>query len=87
MHLILHLFCSALWMLPHADWIEYALALPPGTDLLDPAMLMPWWRRQCLDVYALAAVVAVGVLIGAGWLSCMLCRAMWRRACGKGKQD
>ncbi|KAL4857882.1 UDP-glucuronosyltransferase 3A2 [Chlorella vulgaris] len=47
-----------------ADWIEYALALPPGTDLLDPAMLMPWWRRQCLDVYALAAVVAGTVVPG-----------------------
>ena len=68
-----------------ADWIEFALALPPGTDLSDPAASLPWWRWACLDVWAAAAAVLLAGLGGAGLAVGAVVSAVRRRLGQGGK--
>jgi hypothetical protein len=80
---ILHHVLAPQWcLLLLADWIEYALALPKGADLSDPAMRLPWWQRQCVDVYVGAAVVLLGLVVGAGLAARAAGRALLRVAQG-----
>ena len=58
------------------DAIEWALALPPGASLADPAASMPWWQWHCLDVYAAVAAVLAAVLA----LAWPVVRGAWRAA-------
>ncbi|KAL4431271.1 hypothetical protein ABPG75_006527 [Micractinium tetrahymenae] len=59
-----------------ADWVEYALALPPGADLEDPAAALPWWRWHCLDVWAAVAAALLACLA----VLALALRAAWRLA-------
>lgn len=59
-----------------ADWVEYALALPPDADLADPAATMPWWRWHCLDVWAVVWTTLLACLA----LLALALRAAWRLA-------
>ncbi len=67
-----------------AEWIEAALAMPPGTGLpvSDPAAALPWWIRDSHDVHAVVAVVGGGAV----WLAMRVIRRARRLVVGRRKR-
>lgn len=50
------------------------MALPEDGLLWDAALLLPWWQRCCLDVYA---ALAAALLVAGGGIR-LAARAAWR---------